>query len=186
MKVTIISGSPRHQSVTVRVAQYLLETLSFRYAQHNFELITMNHINLPFVENVWSDIHDVPEEHSAIAKKIFDADAFILISPEYNGAYSASMKNLLDHFPKQGKKVFGIVTASPGALGGIRAAQQMQNLICGLFGIPCPNMLTVGAVDKKFNAEGQLLDENYDKVTNGFMQDFMWQAEAIFEKKSSL
>lgn len=58
MKITIISGSPRHQSVTVRVAQYLYETLGFRYAQHNFDLITMNHVNLPFVENVWSTIHD--------------------------------------------------------------------------------------------------------------------------------
>jgi NAD(P)H-dependent FMN reductase len=130
-------------------------------------------------------LYDVPEEHRTVAEKIFEADAFVLVSPEYNGAYSASMKNLLDHFPKQGKKAFGIVTASPGALGGIRAAQQMQNLICGLFGIPCPSMLTVGLVDKKFSAEGKLLDTNYEKVANGFMQEFMWQAEAIFEKKTS-
>jgi len=186
MKVTIISGSPRHQSVTVRVAQYLFDTLSFKYPQHSFELITMNHINLPFVENVWSSINDVPEQHQATAQKIVDADAFILVSPEYNGAYSAAMKNLLDHFPKQSKKVFGIATASPGALGGIRAAQQMQNLICGLFGIPCPNMLTIGGVDKKFSPEAKLIDENYEKVVNGFIQDFVWHAEAIYEKKSSL
>ena len=69
---------------------------------------------------------------------MFEADAFILVSPEYNGSYSPAMKNLVDHFPKQHHKPFGIATASPGPLGGIRASQQMQLLVNALFGIASP------------------------------------------------
>ena len=35
-----------------------------------------------------------------LAKRILEADAFILITPEYNGSYSPHLKNLLDHFAK--------------------------------------------------------------------------------------
>ncbi len=43
---------------------------------------------------------------------MFAANAFIIVTPEYNGSYTPAMKNLFDHFPKQIHKPFGIVTAS--------------------------------------------------------------------------
>jgi NAD(P)H-dependent FMN reductase len=89
------------------------------------------------------------------------------------------MKNLLDHFPKQYRKVFGIVTASPGAMGGIRAAMQLQQLIYGLFGIGSPHMLIVPGVDKKFNEEGQLIDPLFEKNISVFVNEFLWLAEQV-------
>ena len=114
---------------------------------------------------------------------MFTADAFILVTPEYNGSYSTAMKNLLDHFPKQYHKVFGIVTASPGAFGGIRAAMQLQQVIYGLFGIGSPHMLIVPTVDKKFNAEGVLIDPAFAKNIDVFVNEFLWLAEKITEEK---
>jgi NAD(P)H-dependent FMN reductase len=114
---------------------------------------------------------------------MFGADAFILVSPEYNGSYSPAMKNLLDHFPKQHHKPFGIVTASPGPLGGIRASQQIQLLINALFGIASPYMLIVGGVDKKFDANGNLLDPAFQNNIHNFITEYLWLAGSLVRTK---
>ena len=93
------------------------------------------------------------------------------------------MKNLLDHFPKQHHKPFGIVTASPGPLGGIRASQQMQLLINALFGIASPYMLIVGGVDKKFDADGNLLEQNFENNIHNFIAEYLWLAESLVHAK---
>lgn len=98
------------------------------------------------------------------------------MTPEYNGSYSPALQNLLDHFPKQSHKAFGIVTASPGAMGGIRASQQLLLLIPALFGVASPFMLVTPQVDKKFDAEGNLTDPGFEKAVQTFVQEFLWLA----------
>lgn len=183
MKITIVSGSPRQASVTVRIAKYLLKYFSEKYTTHEFQFVNLQESQVPFIEKVWSTINDVPEEFKQVAEKIYSADAFILVTPEYNGSMSSALRNLFDHFPKQTKKVFGIVTASDGMMGGIRAAVSMQNQICAWFGIPCPNMLVIGNMALKFDADGCLIDEKFSNNIMSFSNEFIWLAEAVATKK---
>lgn len=182
MKIEIISGSPRISSVTHRVALHIKDWLK-QNSEHEIDIIDMKEWNVPAVQSVWVSPEKVPVEFKSLAEKIFTADAFILISPEYNGSYSPAMKNLLDHFPKQHHKPFGIVTASPGAMGGIRAAQQLQLLVPALFGIASPYMLIVPAVDKKFSPDGDLLDESFQNAVHNFISEFLWLSERIVTEK---
>jgi len=149
MNIIILSGSPRQESVTRRVAKHLQQQLlTLEYRPH---LVDMAQWNIPPVQSVWRTPTEAPAEFQELAQRIESADAYILVTPEYNGSYSPAMKNLLDHFPKRARKPFGLVTASPGALGGMRAAQQLLLLVPALFGIASPNFLLVPGVDKKFD-----------------------------------
>jgi NAD(P)H-dependent FMN reductase len=182
MRIEIISGSPRTESVTYRVALHLKNWFATN-TQHSTDIISMRDWTVPPVQTVWASADKAPEALQTLADRIFKADAFILLTPEYNGSYSPAMKNLLDHFPKQLHKPFGIVTASPGAMGGMRASQQLLLLVPGLFGIASPNMLIVPAVDKKFNAEGVLVDEGFTNAISTFTAEFLWLAEKITTEK---
>ena len=182
MKIEIISGSPRTNSVTHRVSVYLKNWLK-QNSEHEVDIIDMKDWNVPAIQSVWVSLDKVPVEFKPLAERVFNADAFILVSPEYNGGYSPTMKNLLDHFPKQHQKPFGIVTASPGAMGGIRAAQQLLLLVPALFGIASPYMLIVPAVDKKFSPDGDLLDESFQNGVHNFISEFLWLAEKIVTEK---
>ncbi|MCS6933998.1 MAG: NAD(P)H-dependent oxidoreductase [Chitinophagales bacterium] len=184
MKITIISGSPRKASITVRVAKYLCDYFPQKYPAHHFDYIQLNEVELPFIQEVWSTLADVPDVYKKTAEKIFGADAFVLVTPEYNGSMSSAIRNLFDHFPKQHRKVFGIVTASEGALGGIRAAVAMQNQICAWFGIPSPHMLTVSQMTQKFSDDGKLLDEKFLHNIMTFTHEFIWLAEAVYQSKT--
>lgn len=182
MKIEIISGSPRLNSVTKRVALHLKNQLSLN-SNHEVNIIDMKDWNIPSLQSVWVSPDKAPLEFQQLAERIFKADAYILVTPEYNGSYTSAMKNLLDHFPKRNRKPFGIVTASPGALGGIRAAQQLLQLVPALFGIASPYMLVVPFIDKKFSADGELTDESFQSSVHNFVTEFLWLAEKLVEEK---
>jgi len=118
-----------------------------------------------------------------LTKRVFEADAYILVTPEYNGSYSPALKNLLDHFPKQHHKVFGLVTASPGAFGGVRATQQLLLLVPGLFGIASPYLLIVPGVDKKFDQDGKIIDEAFKHNVHNFITEFLWLSQSLVKEK---
>jgi NAD(P)H-dependent FMN reductase len=182
MRIEIISGSPRPNSVTHRVSLHLQHVLREK-TDHKIGIIDLKDWNLPALQSVFVSVDHTPDDFKPLAARMFAADAFILVSPEYNGSYSPAMKNLLDHFPKQHHKPFGIVTASPGPLGGIRASQQLQLLINALFGIASPYMLIVGGVDKKFDPDGNLLDQNFQNNIHNFIAEYLWLAESLVRSK---
>jgi len=178
MRVEIISGSPRAASLTKRVAQHLTKRLS-NIPELSVGLIDIRENQWGAVENVCQGSRTAPSDRSEIVSRVFYADAFILVTPEYNGSYSPALKNFIDYFPKQNDKVFGIVTASPGAFGGMRAALQLQTLIYGLMGIGSPQMLIVPGVDSKFLEDGTLTDEAFTKSVDVFIERFLWLSHAI-------
>src|SRR5215204_3263769 len=184
MRIEIISGSPRQQSVTRRLA-LALEKAFKATTEHEIGLIDLREHDLPAMQAVFTSIEYTPAPYKKISEKIFNADAFVLVTPEYNGSYSPAMKNLLDHFPKQYHKVFGIATASPGAFGGIRASQHLLQLIPSLFGIASPYLLIVPAVDKKFDETGNLIDPNFEKSIHNFITEFLWLSENIVKQKAA-
>lgn len=182
MKIEIISGSPRINSVTRRVALHIKNWLD-QNTQHEVDIIDMKDWSIPPVQSVWVTAEKAPVELQPLAQRVFEADAFILVTPEYNGSYSPAMKNMLDHFPKQHHKPFGIVTASPGAMGGMRASQQLLQLVPALFGIASPYMLITPAVDKKFGPDGELLDESFQNAVHNFITEFLWLSEKLVAEK---
>ncbi len=184
MNITIVSGSSRNPNLSHRVALHLQQKLTELYPAHHYCILDVRNHRLDFVNDVWMKKEDLPKEHEALGELVFDADAFILVTPEYNGSYSAVMKNLLDHFPKYAKRVFGIVTYSTGAMGGMRAAHQMQQMICAFMGVPSPQMLLIGSVDKRIDETGNSEDAVMHRMSNTFLNEFVWLAEAVYDKRN--
>lgn len=182
MNIEIIAGSPRRDSVSFRVALHLQQQLT-QTTSHLVNIIDVRDWAFPLLQEVIDSPESAPEHLAPLAGRMFAADAFILVTPEYNGTYTAALKNLLDHFPKQSHKAFGVVTASPGAMGGMRSSQQLLLLIAALFGVACPNMLIVPGVEKKFDAEGQLIDLGFAKSVEIFLREWRWLAEALYAMK---
>ncbi|MEP6464792.1 MAG: NAD(P)H-dependent oxidoreductase [Parafilimonas sp.] len=179
MNIEIISGSPRSNSVTHRMVLYLKKYLS-ETTGYDINVIDIRDWKINVLQQeVYRNAEAAPLELQPLAQRIFNADAFIIVTPEYNGSYTPALKTLFDHFPKQSRKTFGIVTASPGAMGGIRAGLQLQTLIYALFGIGSPHMLITPIIEKKFDEHGNLTDASFQKNIDVFLTEFLWLAEHI-------
>lgn len=179
MNIEIISGSPRKDSVTYRIALHLLDKIQ-NISRHTVNMIDVREWELPLLQQeTIRNLEFAPVNLQPLAKRIFEANAFILITPEYNGSYTSALKALFDLFPHQKRKAFGIVTASTGSMGGMRASQQLHLFITALFGIPSPYMLITPFVDKKFGTRGELIDPVFEKQVTAFMNEFLWLAEKL-------
>lgn len=81
MKIEILSGSPRTNSVTHRVALYLQKRLT-EQTSHEVDIIALKDWQIPHVQSVWVTPEKAPAEFQPLAKRIFEADALILVTPE--------------------------------------------------------------------------------------------------------
>ncbi|HYC28843.1 MAG TPA: NAD(P)H-dependent oxidoreductase, partial [Chitinophagaceae bacterium] len=84
MRIEILSGSPRVNSVTRRVALHLHSFLKAS-TDHEIGLLDLADWDLPYMQSVFTSVQNTPDEWKPLSQRIFDADAFILVSPEYNG-----------------------------------------------------------------------------------------------------
>ncbi len=185
MKIAIISGSTRINRQSHRVSLHLYEMLK-NITAHQAILLDLAEYQFPVFEEVLVKHPNPPKGLEDFAKIIADSDAYIFVSPEYNGSYSASLKNALEYLKENefSRKVVGVASVSAGGLGGIRGAVQMQQLVLGIGGYSMPGMYLVPQVQLKFNENGTLLDETFLSKTQHFLKEFLWFAEAVHEKKT--
>ncbi len=178
MNIEIISGSAREESITIRAA-YAVQNWFRSNTSHTINIIDCREYQLPWVERVFNSLENTPDEWKPLFKRVFNADAFIFVTPEYNGSYSPALKNMVDHFPKLLHKPLGIVTASDGRMGGMRAAQQLILLGAGLFTIVSPQLLLVPAIEQKLDEKGNVIDPSFEKSIHNFASEYLWLAERI-------
>jgi hypothetical protein len=65
----------------------------------------------------------------------------------------------------------------------MRAAMQLQLLICALFGVPSPQMLVTPQTNKKFDETGKLLDKSFAGKIDTFLTEYLWLAETVYSGK---
>lgn len=183
MNIVIVSGTSRENRKSHFVAEYLEKTLVS--LQQEVRLVDVKHYNLPLLDYKF-DLHPNPSQKLIELHAIIDkADAYIFVTPEYNGGPSGALKNTLDYFRKEyKKKVIGISTVSDGGMGGMRAASTMQLQALYYEGFPISRVLNVAYVNQIFSDTGELLDEKFKAKTAHFLSDFLWLAEAVELKKS--
>lgn len=180
MNITIISSSPREESLSNRIALYLENRLKYS-SSHEITLLDVRDWLAVFDEGqpVYQSVDECPESLRPLGEIIYGSDAFLIVSPEYNGGMPYSLKRLFDHFTKQTHKPFAIATSSDGALGGMRAALSLQHYVVALFGILCPHMLITPKVHEKFDETGKLTDESFQKPIDTFIKEFLWLVEKL-------
>lgn len=99
-------------------------------------------------------------------------------------AVSGALKNAIDYYWSEfRKKPVGVVTASAGGFGGINASTHLQHIILSLGAYPMPLKLLVPEVHKAFDDSYNPQHENIIKSTDRFLDEFLWFADALHQKK---
>lgn len=178
LKITVVSGSARPQRQSHQVAEAVLKRLQEQPGVQPW-LLDVKELQFPLLEYVFSEHPNPPEQMQEVSSQLRTSNGIVLVSPEHNGSYSGALKNTLDYFYKEyEKKVFGIVTVSSGALGGISAALSLQRYGLRLQGYVSPQMLLTPKVQTLFT-NGTLTDEAYGQRMDKFLQQFLWLTRAI-------
>ncbi len=134
MNIQIIVGSVREGRVAIKVANWIQTAIQgFNIDNVNVEIVDLKKWDLPIFAGSHppaSDIYDQPKQQQW-AEQIAKADAFILVSPEYNHGYSPALKNALDYVYKEWKAK-PVAIASYGGTNGSRSIDQIKQICTSL------------------------------------------------------
>lgn len=171
MKLLVFAGSTRAGSFNRKLARVVAEL-----ARPKTQVVThleLSDFDLPLYS---ADLEANARPPAQVRlKEIFaDHDGWIICTPEYNASYPPLLKNVIDWVtsPVKGDpvwddafrasrgKVVGMLSASPGALGGLRAQSHLAPLLLNIKCWVAPANHALGKAADAFDANGQLLDAN--------------------------
>jgi NAD(P)H-dependent FMN reductase len=177
--ISIISSSIRTGRYSHRVALYLK-----RYLEDNklasAEILDLNIYNFPlFDERIRLQKSPSPGAID-FAEKIKFSDGVIIIAPEYNGGYPASLKNVIDLlYDEWHRKPVAISTVSDGSFGGTQVITSLQFTLWKMRAWTVPAMFPVPKVSESFDVEGNPDNkESTDKRAANFIKEILWCIEA--------
>jgi NAD(P)H-dependent FMN reductase len=172
--IAILSSSVRRERKSHKVALYFLN-----YLQENkiatAEIIDLKEYNFPIFEDTIKTLQNPAENVLDFANKIKMADGMIIITPEYNGGFPASLKNAIDLlYDEWQNKPISISTVSAGIFGGTQALVSLQFTLWKIGANVVTNMFPVTNVAKAFDSIGKAFDKaDMDKLAKNFVAELI-------------
>ena len=136
LRIPVIYGSVRAGRQGIKVARFVERQLRGR--GHEVTLVDPLQEQLPLLERRFKDFQPgtAPATLQRLAELYRRADAFVIVSGEYNHSVPPALTNLLDYFlDEYFFRPSGIVSYSSGAYAGVRATVQLREMLCTL-GMP--------------------------------------------------
>jgi NAD(P)H-dependent FMN reductase len=180
LKIPVILGSVRTERVGIRVARYVVKALEARGQEPI--LVDPLEYRLPLLDKMYKEYPPggAPEPLERLAQVIKTADAYVIVSGEYNHSIPPALSNLLDHFLEEYFfKPSAIVCYSPGAFGGVRAAMQLRAMLGELGMSSIPSLLPLPKVHETFDADGNPTSDRVEKSAGRFFGELEWYANAL-------
>jgi NAD(P)H-dependent FMN reductase len=177
-KIAVIVGSVRRDRHGIKVARWMEQQLKTR--GHDVSFVDPMELNLPLLDRMYKEMEDPPVKLKELQEIIKNADGYVPITPEYNHSISSALKNTLDYFLEEYFfKPSAIVSYSVGPFGGINATQQLRIILAELGAPSISSSLPISKVNTAFDDNGKLLDENYERRANRFLEEFEWYVDAF-------
>ena len=170
--ILVIAGSLRKESFTLKIANALAKLAP---ATLKLEVVTPHGISF-FNQDLEAA---PPADWLAFRDKLQKSHGVLFVTPEYNRSIPGVLKNAIDVGSRPyGKSSFlgkptGIVSNSPGPLGGVNAAKHLQQILPGIAGsIMGQPEIYLNGVGDAFDDKGQLVKEALQKVLQQYIDAF--------------
>lgn len=178
-QITIISSSVRTGRNSHRVALYFKNYLvSNKLAK--VEILDLNEYNFPLFDERLRFQKSPSAEMLDFSEKIKAAEGVLIVTPEYNGGYPASLKNAMDLLYEEWyRKPVAISTVSDGSFGGSQVITSLQFSFWKIRAWTVPAMFPVPKVRDSFDENGNPSDKTLtDKRASIFINELLWCIEA--------
>ena len=192
MKLLIFAGSTRQHSFNRQLAA--VAASMGRAAGAEVTHLELADFDVPMY-NADLEAKATPGDVMRLKQLLFDHPAWIICSPEYNGSYTALLKNTIDWVSSPVKsdpawqdgfksftgKVVGVLSASPGAMGGLRSQSHLVPLLLNAQCWVTPKSFALGNAGNAFDADGRLLNETHRQGVQGVVDQVLWASQRLHD-----
>ena len=167
LRVLGFAGSTRRASFNNRLVR--IAESGARDAGGSVTHIDLRDYRLPIFDQDEEAASGKPDNARALKQLMCDHDGLLIASPEYNSSVTAALKNMIDWTSRSDDddlfplvafrgKVVTLMSASPGALGGLRGLVHLRSILANLGCIVLPDQVAVSKAHEAFTADGDLSD----------------------------
>jgi len=164
-KILAFAGSLRKDSLNKKLIKIAVK--GAEEAGAKVTLIDLKDYPLPIYDQEIEDSEGLPENALKLKALMLEHDGFLIASPEYNSSISGVLKNVIDWTSRQAKpdevylccfidKVVSLMSASPGALGGLRGLVHVRSLFNNIYSLVLPKQKCIPEAHQAFGPDGNL------------------------------
>jgi chromate reductase len=165
-RILAFAGSLRRESFNKKLVA--IAAHGAREAGAEVTLIELMDFPLPLFDQDLEAEQGMSENGKKLKKLFIDHDGFLIASPEYNSSITAVLKNALDWVSRPAPnepplvgfkgKLATLMSASPGALGGLRGLVHVRSILGNIGVLVLPDQIAVAKAHEAFHADGSLKD----------------------------
>lgn len=176
VRLEIVVASVRAGRIAPVVANWFADTARER-AEFDVGVLDLAHLPLP------QDLSG-GEQAAAFTRRIGAADAFVIVTSEYNHGYPAALKTAIDTVKHEWRtKPVGFVSYG-GMSGGLRAVEQLRQVVVEVHMVPVRESVSFHRVKHAFDADGSPRDAVAADASQRMLDQIAWWATAARETRS--
>jgi chromate reductase, NAD(P)H dehydrogenase (quinone) len=181
VRVLVFAASLRSGSLNERLADLACRVAEQKEA--TVDRASMADFDCPSYDGDLESSTGLPAGAEELRRRLLDADAFIIASPEYNGSMPGVLKNTIDWVsrfrPQPLKRKHGLLmSASPSMAGGNRGLWALRVPLEHLGADIYPDMFSLARAHEAFAPDGTIADEKLQHWFEGNVECFLRQVEA--------
>lgn len=169
LKIIALQGSVRPNNYTAK-ALGVIERAAHKIPELAFEVVDPADLTLQLPGQPQS-----PDAHQ-LQKKVAEADAVILATPEYHGSYSSVMKLMIDNlgFPSVLKdKPVALLGVAAGRIGAIKALEHLRGVASHVGALVMPEAVSIARVQAMFNENNRLVSSELKNFVESLLENLI-------------
>ncbi len=186
-RILVFAGSTRTESFNKKLARVAAKAIETAGGEATF--LDLRDLALPLFDEDLEATSGQPEGSKKLKALMKSHDGFFISSPEYNSSITGVLKNAIDWASREVPdekplecfigKVGALVSASPGALGGLRALATVRAILSHLQVLMVPDQLAVGKAHEAFNPDGSLKNAHQQKTIENIAKRLVTTIEKL-------
>ena len=169
LSLAVIYGSTRRQRRCDQVVAWVLDRIE---AHGSFTPLSVDPRNDPAQQ---------------LAARLNQADAYLIVTPEYNHGYPADLKALLDNSDADWAAKPVALVSYGGISGGIRAAEQLRQVLIELHAAPTRDSVAFADVGSHFDGRSEPLNaRRYEASAQRMLTTLYWWGAALKRARQQL
>lgn len=187
LKVKIIMGSTREGRNGGKVGEYI-QGVAATEPGWEVEYLDLKTLDLPMYADAVSpsfreSLDGLPEVIKEWSHSIEEADAYVIVTPEYNHGYPAPLKNAIDWLFKEWNRKPVAFVSYGALLAGGRAVEQLRQVVAELHMTSIRAQVLFPAVWEAFDTNGQPKDPATEERVRGMFRELSWWGNALKEAR---
>ncbi|WP_371503902.1 NADPH-dependent FMN reductase [Nitrosopumilus adriaticus] len=174
-KILAFAGSTRSDSFNKKLIKVAAQGASELGA--DVTVIDLRDFAMPLYDGDLESQQGLPSAAVKLKELMFTHQGFLIASPEYNSSISGVLKNTIDWTSRQSKgesplacyknKVAGLMSASPGGLGGLRGLVHVRAILENMGVLVIPDQIAISQAHEAFDTDNFMKDKKQEqKVKN--------------------